>query len=136
MKTCSVLVCEKPSRCRQLCATHYRRHLRGRPVDTPIQKYGLGFWAYVDRSGKCWLWRGFCGSDGYGRFSTSGTTTARAHRHAYELLVGVIPDDMTIDHLCNVRPCVNPQHMEIVTRGENTRRAHARRAAIRQGVAA
>ncbi len=46
----------------------------------------------------------------------------RAHRFAYELLVGPIPDGLVIDHLCRVRHCVNPAHMEPVTRWENTLR--------------
>jgi hypothetical protein len=50
--------------------------------------------------------------------------TALAHRVAYEALVGPIPDGMTIDHLCRNKRCLNPAHMELVTRGENTRRAH------------
>lgn len=46
------------------------------------------------------------------------------HRVAFEAAGGVIPEGMTIDHLCGVKCCVNPEHMEVVTRCENTRRAH------------
>lgn len=73
--------------------------------------------------------------NGYGRrYGGPGRSPVLVHRYAYELLVAPIPEGMTIDHLCLVKQCVNPQHMEVVTRGENTRRAHVRRA--EQGVAA
>jgi hypothetical protein len=47
----------------------------------------------------------------------------RLHRHVYLELVGDIPEGMEIDHLCRFRPCVNPDHLEVVTRAENVRRA-------------
>lgn len=81
------------------------------------------FWAKVDRmahADECWLWTGTI-SGGYGRFHTGGSYV-RAHRFAYEQLVGPIPDDLTLDHLCMVKACVNPAHLEPVTRGENARR--------------
>jgi hypothetical protein len=48
-----------------------------------------------------------------------------AHRVAYERMVGPVPDGLQLDHLCRNRMCVNPQHLEPVTAGENTRRARA-----------
>lgn len=45
-----------------------------------------------------------------------------AHRAAYEALRGPIPEDRVLDHLCRVRRCYNPWHLEIVTIGENVRR--------------
>lgn len=54
-----------------------------------------------------------------------GGRTGSAHRAAYELLVGVIPEGLVIDHLCRHRSCVNPAHMEPVTQGENIRRGEA-----------
>jgi HNH endonuclease len=72
----------------------------------------------------CWLWTSALSDDGYGRFWLDGGPQ-QAHRAAYELLVGAIPDGLTIDHLCRVRHCVNPDHMEPVTIGENVRRARS-----------
>jgi len=86
------------------------------------------FWAKVDKSLDgigCWVWTGAPTSGrncGYGRFSIGGRADNRmvsAHRFAYELLVGIIPDGLTIDHLCRNRLCVNPAHLEAVDNRTN-----------------
>lgn len=85
-------------------------------------------WTKLDRrgDGECWPWLGRITQYGYGLFWVQGHYR-HAHRVVYELLVGAIPDGLQIDHLCRVRSCVNPAHMEPVTqrenllRGENTR---------------
>lgn len=69
----------------------------------------------------CWDWIGGIGSHGYGAL-WDGRQMTVAHRVMYELVVGPIPDGLDIDHLCRNRACVNPAHMEPVTRGENLRR--------------
>lgn len=79
------------------------------------------FWAKVDKTDTCWLWTGATARNGYGQVGIDGRTRS-AHRVSYEALVGPIPDGLVIDHLCRVRHCVNPDHMEPVTSGENTRR--------------
>ena len=78
------------------------------------------FWAKVKKTEKCWLWMAPL-YKGYGQFSVGGFHVG-AHRYAYELLVGPIPAGLVIDHLCRVRNCVNPAHMEPVTIGENVLR--------------
>jgi hypothetical protein len=75
----------------------------------------------VSESG-CWLWTGAIQSRGYGSTCIGESRSALAHRVAYTLLVGPIPDGMTIDHRCEVKRCVNPTHLEPVTRAENLRR--------------
>ena len=89
--------------------------------------------------GRCWLWTGLLDKDGYGRHyvgvsrATAGEKTA--HRFAYELLVGPVPDGLELDHLCRIRNCVNPRHLEPVTTrvnqlrgfglsGHNARKTH------------
>ncbi len=67
---------------------------------------------------ECALWEGARQSGGYGHFRCN-KRNIYAHRFAYELLVGAIPDGMVVDHLCRTRACVNPQHMEIVTQRVN-----------------
>lgn len=73
-------------------------------------------------SNGCWQWTVYVGRDGYGRSGSNGIR-AMAHRLVYELLVGHIPEGMTLDHLCRIRACVNPLHMEVVTGQENARRS-------------
>ena len=87
------------------------------------------FWSKVDASGPCWEWTASLGkTGGYGRYSVPlrGGSGKRkqvyAHRHAYESLIGLVPDGLDLDHLCRNRKCVNPDHLEPVTRRENLRR--------------
>jgi hypothetical protein len=75
------------------------------------------FWAKVDKTDTCWLWTGYT-CKGYGQFCGRPGTRA-AHRITYEILVGPIPQGMDLDHLCRVRACCNPAHLEPVTRREN-----------------
>lgn len=93
------------------------------------------FWVKVNKTETCWLWISGVDREGYGRFWTGGGNTRRAHRVAYELVVGPIPDGLTLDHLCRVPACVNPDHLEPVTaavnglrgdtyQGINARRTH------------
>lgn len=77
-------------------------------------------WAKVEKTPTCWLWMGAV-TDGYGSLRFAGRQF-RAHRFIYALLVGEIPEGMTLDHLCRVRHCVNPAHLEVVTPQENWRR--------------
>ncbi|WP_461634535.1 HNH endonuclease signature motif containing protein [Glutamicibacter soli] len=69
----------------------------------------------------CWLWTASTKENGYGQFNSSNRNW-NAHRLVYELLVGPIQEGMELDHLCRVRHCVNPQHLEPVTRKVNVRR--------------
>lgn len=73
----------------------------------------------VDENG-CWVWTG-AATKGYGQFKFNKRQMS-AHRVAYELVVGPIPEGLVIDHLCRQTLCVNPAHMEPVTNAENIRR--------------
>ena len=73
--------------------------------------------------GNCWVWLNGDDGRGYGSFSITSQEKLKAHRFSYELSNGPIPHKMTLDHLCLVKRCVRPSHMEVVTQGENARRA-------------
>ena len=74
----------------------------------------------ADASG-CWLWTGALDGCGYSKIGIAGKTKSM-HPLMYELFKGPIPKGLEIDHLCRVRNCVNPDHLEAVTHKENMRR--------------
>lgn len=69
----------------------------------------------------CWQWEGAT-LNGYGYFTAERRKTVRAHKWAFEFIIGRVTSGLTLDHLCRNRSCVNPQHMEPVTVKENTLR--------------
>lgn len=70
-----------------------------------------------DESG-CWIWKGIPAKNGYGTLSINGKTHY-AHRIMYQRYRGPIPSDLQCDHLCRIRSCCKPGHIELVTRKEN-----------------
>lgn len=80
------------------------------------------FWAFVEKTDGCWLWTGPVTYKGYAKRIGHAGRLWYGHQLAYTLLVGPIPDGLVLDHLCRVRNCVNPAHLEPVTAVENTRR--------------
>lgn len=74
---------------------------------------------------ECWLWTANTNPDGYGMFWVKEVgDNVGAHRFSYELFIDKIPDGLTIDHLCRIRNCVNPDHLEVVTTKENILRGN------------
>ncbi len=72
----------------------------------------------------CWLFLGGLTLKGYAQISVDGRLR-QAHRVSYEVFVGPIQDGLEIDHLCRVRSCLNPHHLEPVTHAENVKRSSA-----------
>lgn len=83
----------------------------------------------------CWEWQSTLCPNGYGRLKTRKKILGerRVHRISYRLLAGEIPDGLVLDHLCRVKHCINPDHLEPVTDRENLRRAFAMITACPQG---
>jgi len=74
----------------------------------------------------CWEWTAYRCEDGYGRSNFQGKCQ-NSHRVTYLAFIGPIPDGREIDHLCKVRHCVNPAHLEAITHAENVRRSESAR---------
>jgi len=83
------------------------------------------FWEKVDKgvADGCWNWTGALTSSGYGNFGINRVNFI-AHRLSYEWLVGEIKENLDLDHLCRNRRCVNPNHLEPVTRRVNLLRGN------------
>ena len=79
------------------------------------------FMSKVNKTDTCWLWTSAKNIGGYGVFGLNGKNIL-SHRLSYELYIGKIPEGLQIDHLCRVRYCVNPDHLDPVTQAENIRR--------------
>lgn len=128
LPVCRIAGCTTPSRLtRGMCRNHYQ-HWRMRRLECP----GAGerphkpvlplpdrFWSSVNKTESCWLWSGTVCKDGYGELSIGGKRT-RAHRYSWQLRFGQIPDGIEIDHQCRVRSCVNPDHLRLATRKQNS----------------
>jgi hypothetical protein len=99
---------------RGIVAGEWRRYLPGHNGrKSPVE--------YIEDENGCWIWQRAINRHGYGHIQIDRKTCA-AHRVYYERAKGPIPDGLVIDHICRVRACVNPDHMEAVTVTENTRR--------------
>lgn len=139
--TCRVAGCDRPTKTKGYCNAHYARvvrhgsagaaYIRQANPRTTIRANGqrglpmpLRFWAKADvrDPADCWNWQASLDVHlHYGVFSLDGRQH-RAHRVAYELVKGPIPEGLEVDHVCRNKLCVNPAHLEPVTHAENMRR--------------
>jgi hypothetical protein len=130
-KTCSVDDCERPAWNRGWCRLHYARWFRSIDLLGDARETAeLQFWAKVEKNGPipparpdlgpCWIWTASRDHKGYGVFRSQ-----KAYSIAYKWAAGPVPEGLEIDHLCTVRSCVNPSHLEPVSHAENVRRGRA-----------
>jgi hypothetical protein len=126
--------CGRPAIAKGLCGKHYQRWKKF--GDATVKKLDRDrtpeerFWSFVDKDGPvpdyesllgpCWVWTGGL-SEGYGAFSLDGRQI-KAHIVAYRWLVGEVPEGCELDHLCRVRRCCNPAHLEPVSHLINVHR--------------
>jgi hypothetical protein len=144
INTCTVDGCDRRVVAHGLCDTHDARRRKGQPLDEPVGRWHRegtrmrSLMKFIEYSPDgCWLWTGALNKDGYG--------TGKPHRRAYELMVGPIPEGMTIDHKCHDaatcsggpscqhRRCCNPLHLEIETSADNAHRSAGERVLCRNG---
>lgn len=130
-RVCTAKGCSAPRHGRGLCRKHYQRlmktgstappvgsTLRGRLLSNLV--VDLNAPRLIDNSA-CWLWTRYRDEDGYGHIARNGRAPG-VHIVAWELFRGPVPDGLELDHLCRVRHCANPDHLEPVTRAENVGR--------------
>lgn len=117
---CTIEGCEKPYYGRGLCAMHNARQKRnGDPLTT--QRFfdpSEALKARTRRDGECLTWTGTTNEKGYGSLRANGPMVL-AHRFAWELSNGPIPDGLVVDHICHNRACVNVDHLRLATLQQN-----------------
>jgi hypothetical protein len=135
MRQCTFSGCARPHEAKGLCNGHYERQRLGKPL-LPLQALRPQavspedwFWTKVDIRdfNGCWLWLGPVNWKGYGKFTLYKRRGISAHRYAWELLRGPIPDGHHIDHDnskfgCHNPACCNPDHLQPVLPATNTQR--------------
>ncbi len=140
--TCAVDDCDKPYKARGLCGTHYARFRRNGKTESVR---GPRYSSVEDRLkhnvvivGDCWHYTRFIKADGYAIIKDDAGVQRYAHRVAWERVNGPVPPGLELDHLCHTddlhcsggptcmhRRCVNPDHLEPVTKSVNQRRGLA-----------
>lgn len=135
-RICSIGGCQRRPHARGWCGKHYQRWVKHGDPNYQRPTAEERFWSNVVKTETCWLWDGTCLPSGYGRIHVgSSRVSIYAHRYAYELLVGPIPEGLTIDHVkdhgCTSKACVKaiadefgPAHLEPVTQRVNNRRGN------------
>lgn len=90
-------------------------------VRTTLRDPYLRFLTYVQLGDGCWIWGGDVGGTTapYGRFWYRGKTR-RAHKWLWEFFNGPVPEDLVLHHMCEVKVCVRPDHLEATTSQGNT----------------
>lgn len=121
-RICSAIGCNRKAKARGWCETHYTRWRKYGDPNVVKQVQGFDIVRLMEKveiqPGGCWLWLACVTQTGYGQFRFRGKLTP-AHRASYVLHRGAIPPGAVLDHLCRVRRCVNPDHLEPVDQRTN-----------------
>ena len=120
LKPCIVLGCTKKRKhWSRYCSMHAARLARHGTTDglTDLDKFMR---KVVVAGNGCWEWNGYINDSGYGRYRLKNKKTL-AHRAAWLLLRGPIPNDLLVLHHCDNPKCVNPDHLYLGTNGDNMR---------------
>lgn len=138
-KSCAIAECSGAATAKGWCGKHYMRWKRHGDSEA-VKRHGMWvnvhagipeaerFWIKVEKTPTCWSWLGGLNGTGYGVFAceprreNGRLSLVGAHRYAYQLLRGEIPEGLHLDHLCRNPACVNPDHLEVVTPQINTLR--------------
>ncbi|UYL86596.1 HNH endonuclease [Arthrobacter phage RadFad] len=88
-----------------------------KPTSDPLTR----FWPKVNKTATCWLWTAYKNPAGYGTFGAGSRASGvvLAHRFAWELENGPVPDGMDLDHTCHTPACVRPSHLRPVNNKQN-----------------
>lgn len=120
MRTCKR--CDKPHAARGYCDTHYKYAVAHGHIVTGPKTVADRLEAHIARVpiAGCWIWIGALGPKGYGSINFEGAMRS-AHRVAYRVWVGPIPEGLDVLHRCDVRPCINPAHLYAGSHAQNMR---------------
>ena len=118
-RACSIEGCEGQHEAKGYCQKHYLRYKKwGDPLRTKYSGNEDRFWKNVDKTGACWLWKLDRNSSGHGRFRVRRKLWL-AHRYAYTIVRGPIPEGLQVNHLCDNPACVKPSHLVLGDHQQN-----------------
>lgn len=129
MRQCEVQGCARTHLAKGLCQRHYHRMWKYGSTECKSPNGEVEYRLYsktIKQADGCLIFTGCISTQGYGSISVDGKMRS-AHIVSYELVHGPVPFGYELDHLCNRKVCINPEHLEPVTHKENMRRSSLRR---------